>query len=175
METRWLDSASERTGEAAQALGNYLQTLSDPARLGRIRQGAYALAAVWIVFSLADLVWSLVPVPETPGAPGEVINPLVASPAQGRQLAVNIEELAEWTLFGTAATPASQLVEVEEVEISGSSELDGIENNAQETRLALTLQGIVSSSDADLARAIIEAKKEQAQYLVGDELPWVTR
>jgi general secretion pathway protein C len=171
LETPWLDSASERTGEAAQALGAYLQSLSDPARLSRIRGGVYALAAVWMVFGLADLVWSLVPAPETPAEPVELANPLVASPAQGRQLAVNMEELVEWNLFGTAATPSSQLVEVEEAEITGSSDLDGIENNAQETRLALTLQGIVSSSEPDRALAIIESKKEQAQYVVGDELP----
>jgi general secretion pathway protein C len=171
LETRWLDSASERTGEAAQALGNYLQALSDPARLARIRQGAYVLASVWMVFGLTDLVWSLVPAPDSATEPVEVINPLVASPAQARQLAVNVEEVAQWNLFGTATTPTSQLVEIEEAEITGSSDLDGIENNAKETRLSLTLQGIVSSSEPDLARAIIESKKEQAQYLVGDELP----
>ena len=43
--------------------------------------------------------------------------------------------------------------------------------HAKETRLALKLTGILASSDPDVARAIIEAKKKQDQYAVGDELP----
>ena len=48
---------------------------------------------------------------------------------------------------------------------------DGIEAGAQETRLALKLTGIIASTSDGLGSAMIEAKKQQELYVVGDALP----
>jgi general secretion pathway protein C len=48
---------------------------------------------------------------------------------------------------------------------------EGIENGARETSLALTLTGIVASTTDGLGSAMIEARKKQELYSVGDDLP----
>ena len=48
---------------------------------------------------------------------------------------------------------------------------EGIENGARETSLALTLTGIVASTADGLGSAMIEARKKQELYSVGDDLP----
>ena len=170
MNTERLAQAGDKLDQTWQQVASRLHTLSDPARQRRIRQGLYVLAALWMVFGLANLVWSLVPPPAPAPQPTNVLNPLVEPGSQGERSNVNIDQLAGWNLFGTAASkPAVALPEVEEATSAG--DLDGIENNAKETRLALKLTGILASPDPKVARAIIEAKKEQDQYAVGDELP----
>ena len=171
MNTQWLDSSSDRLRELATGVSAGIERLSDPARQRRLKQGLIALAAIWMVFGLVDLVWSLVPTPSADGEPAEIVNPLIEPAQPGRRLSVNIEELVQWNLFGTAATAPATISEEELRAAAASDNLDGIENTAKETRLDLTLQGVVASSDAEQARAIIEAKKEQKLYLVGDELP----
>ncbi len=169
---------TERLADAGTKLDDYwqqlvarLQTLSNPARQRRLRQVLVAVAAVWMVFALVELIWSLLPNPEVPPSPGNVINPLVeASAASGRK-PVNIDQMAGWDLFGSAASEPAVVLPDSEVVSVQSDGLDGIEDGARETRLALKLQGIVASSEPERARAIIEAKREQAQYAVGDELP----
>ncbi len=170
MNTERLAQAGDKFDQAWQQVAARLHTLSDPAKQRRLRQGLYALAALWMVFGLANLVWSLVPPPSAAPAPGNVLNPLVEPAGQSERSSVNIDRMVSWHLFGTAATAPAAPVPKET--LSGSSDdLDGIENSAKETRLALKLKGILASNDAEAARAIIEAKKEQDQYAVGDELP----
>lgn len=167
MNTERLAEAGDKLDEIWQQVAARLQSLSDPARQRKLKLGLYALAAVWMVFALAGLLWSLVPPPAPQPMPENIINPLVEPSRQGGRIAVDIDELASWELFGTAATAPEALPE----EPAVAGELDGIENNAKETRLNLKLQGIVSSSIADQARAIIESRNQQEQYVVGDELP----
>ncbi len=178
MNTERLAAAGTKLEEAWQELAVHLQVLSDPALQRRLKQALIGLAAVWMVFALVNLIWSLVPAPSAPATPKNVINPLVEAAVQSGRKPINIDEMAAWNLFGTAATSPEELARLAQQEAALSAQLeaqqdglDGIENNAQETRLALKLQGVVASSDQELARAIIEAKKEQAQYAVGDELP----
>ena len=171
MNTQWLESTGGRLSPVFRELGSRLRSLSDPVQQRRLRQGLYLLAAIWLVFGLADLVWSLVPQPRGGAQPDDIVNPLVEPAQQGGVVTIDIDELVQWNLFGTAATPPATVVEQPEEIAAGSGDLDGIEDGASETRLALTLQGILGSSDAEQARAIIEAKNEQQQYLVGDELP----
>ncbi|MEP5766418.1 MAG: type II secretion system protein GspC [Halieaceae bacterium] len=170
MDTQWLDSSGARLQQLGQVLATGLHDLADPARLRLVRQALYLLAAIWLVFALASLVWSLLPQPEPAPVPGNILNPLLQPGQQAAQAEVDIQALADWNLFGTAASIPTAVVAAPEETLNASG-LDGIENNAKETRLSLTLQGIVASSDANLARAIIEAKREQQQYAVGDELP----
>lgn len=171
MNTERLADAGTKLDEIWQQVVARLQTFSDPLRQRRLKQGLVAVAIVWMVFALVELVWSLVPAPEVPPAPDNIVNPLVEAAASTGRRPVDIEQMAGWSLFGDAATAnTAALAEAEELSVQQDG-LAGIEDGAQETRLALTLQGIVASSNPDLARAIIEAKREQGQYAVGDELP----
>lgn len=170
MNTEWLESSSDRLARVLQLAAVNVQRLGDPDKQRRVQQGLYALAAIWLVFTVASLIWSLLPQPASPATAAVIINPLSGPAAAGVRANVDVEELAGWNLFGTAATQAPVIAEPEEVAPT-ADELAGIEKNAKETRLNLTLRGIVSSSDAGSALAIIESKKAQEQYGVGDELP----
>lgn len=133
--------------------------------------GLCVVALLWLVIGLAELIWNLVPMQKPQSQPREIINPMTAS-EQGssptRQ--VDIEQLVRWPLFGEVDSPAVLPVE-EEPQPALDSDLQGIEENAEATRLPLLLTGIVYSTDQSLARAMIEAKQVQAQYAPGDELP----
>ena len=104
MNTERLADAGTKLDEIWQQIFAHLQTLSDPVRQRRLKQGLVAVAAVWMVFALVNLVWSLVPAPGAPPAPGNVINPLVEAAAASGRKPVNIDEMAGWSLFGTATS-----------------------------------------------------------------------
>jgi general secretion pathway protein C len=169
LDTQWLDSASDKLDRAWQLVCLRLQYLAKPARIRQIKYGLYALACLWLALALAHLVWSMLPRAEAPVPGVATINPL--EPATQRQQGpdVDIEEVSGWNLFGTAASKPLPVEEPAAGKQAG--DLSGIENAARETSLSLKLQGIVASSDADSARAIIESKRKQAQYGVGDKLP----
>jgi general secretion pathway protein C len=71
-------------------------------------------------------------------------------------------------VFGPVAVSEAQSVIEEVVSVNPR---DGIEAGAQETRLALKLTGIIASTSDGLGSAMIEAKKQQELYVVGDVLP----
>jgi general secretion pathway protein C len=175
LDTQWLDTTGDKLGDALQQAAQRLQALAEPGRQRQIRNGLYLLACLWLLFSIASLIWNLLPQPEAAVPQGQVINPLGAADKAGERRDINIEELAGWNLFGTPASkPSPEAIAAAEAAAAAASRrgsLDGIENNAKETRLSLKLQGIVASTDMDAARAIIESKKKQEQYAVGDKLP----
>jgi general secretion pathway protein C len=167
LDTQWLDSAGSKLDRAWQLAGLRLQDLAKPARARQIKYGLYALACLWFALALAHLVWSLLPTAEAPASGMTTINPLKMTTQSQQRPDVNIEEVTGWNLFGTAASKPLPV----EPPAAAAGGLNGIENSAKETTLNLKLQGIVASSDADLARAIIESSRKQEQYGVGDKLP----
>lgn len=106
-----------------------------------------ALALLWMVISLTQLLWQwLSPPPEV--MPTEV--PLAAPTGAEYNLT-----LAQFRLFGSAVDPAG-----------------GAYADAPETALSLILKGTSSHHEQQLARAVI-ADDQQAEkvYKVGDEFP----
>ena len=171
LDTPWLDRSLSRLTEFGAALASQSGRLSDPAVQRRIWGGLCAVALVWLVIGLAELIWSLVPSQAVQSQPGDIINPLTATAQRsgpGRE--VDIEELVSWPLFGEVDSPAPVSVELAP-EPTLDSDLQGIEEGAEATRLPLLLAGIAWSSDQARARAMIEAKQVQAQYAPGDDLP----
>ena len=172
MNTQWLDSTGDQLGKAWHIVGVRLQYLAEPRQARRLKYVLYAVAGVYLLLALAQLVWSLLPAPETPAAAMTVINPITAAAQRQDRTAVNIAELTSWNLFGTAASKPIAADKLAQAELkAGSGDLAGIEDTAKETRLKLTLQGIVASSDPASARAIIESQRKQEQYAVDDKLP----
>lgn len=181
MAVQWLNSNSEkgRFGGSAGAssslagvssfLTRVSQTLAKPTNLARIRQVVIVLLALWAVSALARLVWALVPAAaEPPPSPSSVVNPVLHRQVSSQGSVVDVNRMVGWHLFGeVGAAPVEAVAVVETV----PSVRDGIEQGAAETRLKLTLRGIVASTDDGLGHAIIEHKSRQAVYAVEDQLP----
>ncbi|WP_235898484.1 type II secretion system protein GspC [Parahaliea maris] len=170
MPAQWLDNKSDVAERAAANLQQFGQTLAQPRNLKRLRTGLLLLALVWAAAALAQLFWALWPSPEADPAPAVVINPVSRSQQATQAVSVDREALVARPLFGE---PGEEAVEVElaEATASSASEREGIEEGARETRLDLTLRGVVASTEDGLGHAIIEYRNQQAVYAVDDELP----
>ncbi len=168
MSAQWLSSSSDWPGRAGSVLNGILQSLARPQNARRVRQVLLLLAALWAIFALARLVWILLPgEDDTLGAAPPVINPATATASGAAAKKVDIDRMVAWHLFGKADATEVAVVEAPEPQ----SDREGIEKGARETRLNLTLRGIVASTDDGLGHAIIEHKSQQAVYAVEDKLP----
>lgn len=128
---------------------------------GRIwRQGCLAVLVLWLCYSLAQLFWLLMPAPDIPAPPLNLSNSgLFAETSDQPSSTVNIQELKDLALFGTGSSEA-------QADIRPS----GIEQEAVDTNLQLTLHGAVPSSNPDRAKAIIGDGRRQVSFNPGDEL-----
>ena len=171
MPAQWLSNSSDIPGRANAALGSTLHALTRPTRLRQLRWGLVLLLALWALVAASRLLWNLVPTaePEVTGAV-DIINP-VKPAASGESVAtVDIQRMVSWHLFGEAGVAPAETVEPSPAAAAAGSR-DGIEEGARETRLELTLRGVVASTEDGLGHAIIEHRKRQAVYAVEDKLP----
>ena len=168
MNTQWLETAGDQFNRSRQIISMRLAGLAEPTRLRQLKLALYAVAVLWILYSLAALSWSLLPHAAVP-EPAVILNP-----QGGGAVAtdVDIEALVGRNLFGTAGSkPVAEIKPAEQPQAGAAGSLEGIEKRARETRLSLKLQGIVASDDLTEARAIIEVQRQQQQYRVNDKLP----
>lgn len=148
-------------------LSGLASAMSQPRRVQQIQGLLCVLALVWLAWSLSQVIWLFLPRGAEVEAPVSIINPLSATENAAARVSVNIEELANWDLFGTSqSTPIAV-----EAEPAPRDMPTGIEDGASETRLNLSLQGLVSSPVVEESRAIIEYQNKQEQYAIGDKLP----
>ncbi len=171
MPAQWLSNSSDISTRASAWAESCVHYLSQPARLRRLRLAVLALLGLWLVLSLARLFWALFPVAEPqPGESVAVINPATASAGPTARAEVDIDALRGRHLFGDAS--AAEIAEaLPEPEAAKASEREGIEKGARETRLQVTLRGVVSASEDGLGHAIIEYRNQQDVYAVDDKLP----
>lgn len=146
-------------------------SLGDPARSRRLRQVLLALAAVWSLLALTQLLWALFPQGDSLPAQGRIINPpsLSVGAAGAAATQVNIEALRSWPLFGEPGAAVAQEPETPLAE--ASAEREGIEKGARETRLDLVLRGVIAFTADGAGSAIVEYLGQQAVYSVDDVLP----
>jgi general secretion pathway protein C len=169
---RWLDRSAERVEQAAQVEGQAFEVLARPENTRRLKVALLVVACVWMVFSVSRLAWSLLPAPVPVVADLPVLNPQQPATAERRDVPVDIERLVGWHLFGEAGVEdAAAIAALESASTTQGDTRQGIEEGARETRLNLTLTGIVASTDEGLGFAIIEHQRRQAVYAVDDELP----
>ena len=111
------------------------------------------LLALWLAWIIGNDVWELLyPEPESVATPAPVTSPDKPEPH------VSADELANWHLFGTAT---------EEESTSASSPII----NAPETKLKLTLRGIIAETDKHKGYAIIQKTDKQEEHFgVGDSI-----
>ena len=138
----------------------------DPVRLQRLQMGLTVLLVLWSLSSVSQLIW--IPFRGNPidAAPALALNP--PKPAGGQQTAViDTSGVMGLGLFG--GSPEA-LADADNAMLSEASR-DGIEQNARETRLALTLTGIVASTEDGTGSAVIKSGAAEQVYAVGDALP----
>ena len=125
------------------------------------------LLLVALCHSLAQLFWLLV---STGGGAAVVdiekaapLNAQLAERAPAVSASFDVERLKSLDLFGATAMVDTAAVQ--------AAVAPGIEREAVDTRLNLTLYGVMGSSDHKAARAIISDDNNQALYAPGDPLP----
>jgi general secretion pathway protein C len=158
------DEASTRIQDRVQRLWRGLAR--DPARLQRLQMGLILLLVLWSLSSVSQLIW--IPFRASPidAAPALALNP--PKPAGGQQTAViDASGVLGLGLFG--GLPEA-FADADSATLTEASR-DGIEQNAQETRLALTLTGIVASTEDGIGSAVIKSGAAEKVYAVGDALP----
>ena len=143
--------------------------VADEQRLLMLQRGLIAVLVVWAVNSMANTVWALIPSSPVEVSKSVVINPPPSTAdASGGVEAIDVSSILGMSVFGAAEPSEVQdLAPVNAV----ATPREGIENGARETSLALTLTGIVASTADGLGSAMIEARKKQELYSVGDDLP----
>ena len=124
---------------------------------------ATLLCIVLVAHTVALLTWKLIPVPERPAVPPDIIKSSRTANSQPIGGAVNqpvAAKISQLHLFGkfevkTVAPPPKMDVAA-----------------APETRLNLKLRGVFSSKDKTIARAIIsDPKGDDDSYAIGDQVP----
>ena len=170
MSAQWLSHSSAMSARISAATAVVLNILARPHQMRRLRRVLLCLLAIWVVLALTRLIWALVPVAEPADtANPEVINPVSSGGSMRDAEPVDIDSLVAWHLFGEAGEVVLDIPLPEET--AQASSRDGIEEGAEETRLQLTLRGIVSSTEDGLGYAIIESNNQQDVYAVEDKLP----
>ncbi|MFT5709882.1 MAG: general secretion pathway protein C [Halioglobus sp.] len=155
-------------GQCSDVLGDAGAALAQPSRARFIRRGVIVFALVWIVFSVTQVLWALLPVPPvTVPVDLVVLNPAESPPSAVQVQSVDLDKMLSWHLLGKAGEPSTLPV----IEVINVEAREGIEDNARETRLDLKLRGIISSTADGLGHAIIEYKSKQQVYAVEDKLP----
>ncbi len=146
-----------------------IRWMADPERLSRLQLGMIVLASIWAISSASSLVWSFYRAPAVTVSPTAVVNPPeIASAASMEREVIDVSSIIGLNIFGSVE---GSVVATSPLVSTVSNPRDGIEDGAKETSLALVLTGIVSSTDDGLGSAMIEAKKQQSLYSVGDALP----
>ena len=143
--------------------------VADEQRLSVLQRGLIAVLVLWAVNSTANTVWALIPSSPVEVSKSVVINPPPSSnAASAGSETIDVSSILGMSVFGAAEPSEVQdLAPVNAV----ATPREGIENGARETSLALTLTGIVASTADGLGSAMIEARKKQELYSVGDDLP----
>lgn len=143
--------------------------VADEQRLPVLQRGLIAVLVLWAVNSTANTLWALIPSSPVEVSKSVVINPPPSSnAASAGSETIDVSSILGMSVFGAAEPSEVQdLAPVNAV----ATPREGIENGARETSLALTLTGIVASTADGLGSAMIEARKKQELYSVGDDLP----
>ena len=158
------EEASTRIQDGVQSLWQGLAR--DPERLRRLQAILIVVLVLWSLSSVSQLIW--IPFRTNPieVAPALALNP--PKPTGGKQAAViDTSGVLGLGLFG--GSPEA-FADADSAALTEASR-DGIEQNAQETRLALTLTGIVASTEDGSGSAVIKSGAAEQVYAVGDALP----
>jgi len=120
----------------------------------KIAQAISLCLLIYIAFMLAKITWLMMPSAEY-SIGTKNASQVSSKQGQGKGLTLDLSKIQSLNLFGEY-NKAVVVQKVEEV------------MSAPETRLKLTLSGLVASDDVSIAAAIIENNKKQATYGIDD-------
>lgn len=164
LKARYRDALDE---VASRAKSLWLTFARDSRKLSRLQTGIIAVLVFWSISSVSQLIWIPFRTSAIETAPAAAINP-PRSVAQNPAQSVDVSKVLGSGLFG--AGPDLPL-EAADNGATASGQRDGIEQNAKETRLALSLTGIVALAENGLGSAVIKSGATEQVYAVGDALP----
>jgi general secretion pathway protein C len=164
LKARYRDALNE---VASRANVVWLTYARDSRKLSRLQTGIIALLVLWSISSVSQLIWIPFRTSAIEAAPAAAINPPRAA-SQSKAQSIDVSQVLGSGLFGAAPDVP---FEVTEVRSAASGQRDGIEQNAKETRLALSLTGIVALAENGLGSAVIKSGATEQVYAVGDALP----
>lgn len=121
----------------------------------KISQVVILLLISYVAYLLAQLTWLAVPQQSSTSAIN-ITNPQSRVSSDNKK--VSVKAIEALNLFGNFSQ--QEVKKVEEVVIE----------DAPETRLKLTLSGVVASSDRETAAAIIESSGKQETYSIGENI-----
>lgn len=131
-----------------------LQALWQKVPQKRLTQVLLSLLMIYIAYWLASFTWLLVPEQQKKSSlPFNNSSTTVYSQQQ-----INTNEIKKLNLFGEFNQQATAVKKVEKIE------------SAPETRLKLTLTGLVASDDEQIAAAIIESQGKQETYGIDEKI-----
>ena len=113
------------------------------------------LLSIYLLAFAAKLIWRIIPEPSAPATPASLSS--APKPVASAQRGVNVSELQQLNLFGTVNQQAAPVEEE-------------VVTDAPETKLNLTLTGVVASSSANEGTAIIENRGTQNVYGLGEKI-----
>jgi len=159
------DEASAQIQERARAVWQALER--DPARLRRLQNASHCAAG--LVVAIKRRAAGLGPLSGRGYRDGTRFG---TEPAHinhaGRDGAIiDTSSVLGTNLFGSAPDGAVDAFD----SFANNENRDGIERNANETRLALTLTGIAASTDDGRGSAVIKSGTTEQVFSVGDALP----
>ena len=163
----WKAQYQGMMASAEMRLRLLLQRLArDPVALKRVQDALIILLVFWSLLIVSQLLWIPWRGNAIESAPGVALNPPQLSTQIG-SVVIDTSGVIGSGVFGgipdelDAPSEANALL----------NNRDGIERNAAETRLPLTLTGIVASTEDGLGSAVIKASGSEQVYAVGDGLP----
>jgi len=124
------------------------------------RNALFAIALIWITYSLARLFWLVLPAPEL-AAPSAFAVPTQSRSAQVQTHNVDLVAMQSRQIFGEGVAAESE----------PEPQQTQVEDDVEKTRLNLKLVGLLSSSDNKYSSATIANGSNQAIYQVNEKLP----
>jgi len=133
---------------------NFINNLITKLPQKKIAQAMSICLLIYIAFLLASITWLIFP-STAQNIGNKSASRVTTAQHKAQDKSLDLSKLHTLNLFGeynqTAQTPTIEAVV-----------------SAPETRLQLTLSGLVASSDDEIAAAVIEHKKKQATYGIDD-------
>lgn len=163
----WKARLEEAAAQAQGRVRGFWRGMArDAARLQRLQTGLIIVLILWSLSSASQLVWIPFRTGVIEAAPSMALNP--PTPRGQRQtVVIDISTVIGSGLFGGSPDALSGV----ENAASATVDRDGIERDARETRLALTLTGIVASTEDGTGNAVIKSGATEQVYAVADVLP----
>lgn len=114
------------------------------------------LLALYLIAFAAKLTWQLMPAPESSGISNASTQNLNVNvrPTDNK---TNLNKLLALNLFGDAAAKPQEVAQPDVTD-------------APETKLNISLSGVVASSDPNVGAAVIEYRNSQSTYGIGDKI-----